>query len=104
MTRVTGRRQFGFLCLLAVLILGITSLSFGQEKGTSDEETSSLGARTSADLSGLIYVLDSGNHRVQIFDQKGIYESQFDHSFDFPSGLALYARSRVYVKDGNNNL
>jgi len=53
--------------------------------------------------SGLrIYVLDTGNHRVQIFNAKGVYKSQFSHSFDSPTGIALNP-SNVYVKDGNQN-
>jgi hypothetical protein len=50
-----------------------------------------------------IYVLDTGNHRVQKFNGKGIYRSQFGHSFDLPTGIALNGTSNVYVKDGNQN-
>ena len=53
--------------------------------------------------SGLrIYVLDTGNHRVQIFNAKGVYKSQFSHSFDSPTGIAVNL-GNVYVKDGNAN-
>jgi len=50
-----------------------------------------------------IYVLDTDNHRVQIFTGKGVYRSQFDHSFSAPTGIALDGAGNVYVKDGNQN-
>jgi hypothetical protein len=49
-----------------------------------------------------IYVLDTGNHRVQIFNAKGVYKSQFSHSLDSPTGIAANV-TNVYVKDGNAN-
>jgi tripartite motif-containing protein 71 len=48
-----------------------------------------------------IYVLDTGNHRVQIFNAQHEYQDQFTHLLDLPSGIA--AGSDVYVKDGNQN-
>lgn len=50
-----------------------------------------------------IYVLDTDNHRVQTFNDKGVYRSQFRHSFDLPTGIALDGSSNVYVKDGNHH-
>ena len=44
---------------------------------------------------GLVYVTDTGNHRVQVFDKDGNYQGQFgtcgagDNQFNAPSGLAV---------------
>jgi tripartite motif-containing protein 71 len=53
-----------------------------------------------------VYVLDSYNasaevHRVEVFDVKGNYLSQFSHSFDIPHAIAIDPQGNVYVKDGN---
>jgi len=52
--------------------------------------------------SARIYVLDTGNHRVQVFNAKGVYRRQFTQSLDLPTGIAVKA-GNVYVKDGNEN-
>ena len=51
---------------------------------------------------GLIYVLDTGNRRVETFDSNGVYQGQFGGSFDIPTGIAVDIAGNVYVKDGNN--
>jgi len=50
-----------------------------------------------------IFVVDIDNHRVQVFDDNGNYSSQFDHSFDWPTGIAIDCQHNIYVKDGNHN-
>lgn len=61
-----------------------------------------LGA-SSVTASGNIYVVDTDNSRVQIFDGTAVYLSQFDHSFDLPTDITLDPNKNVYVKDGNLN-
>jgi DNA-binding beta-propeller fold protein YncE len=61
------------------------------------------------DGSGNVYVADSGNNQIQVFDSSGplirkwgsdgIGEGQFDH----PSGIAVDATGNVYVADSWNN-
>lgn len=50
-----------------------------------------------------VYVVDIDNHRVQIFDSSGNYISQFDHSFDLPTGVSIDCQGNIYVHDGNTN-
>jgi sugar lactone lactonase YvrE len=50
-----------------------------------------------------IYVVDIDNHRVQVFDTNGNYSSQFDHSFDLPTGVSIDCQGNIYVHDGNTN-
>lgn len=52
------------------------------------------------DPAGSIYVLDTDNHRVQVFDSQDNYISQFSHSFDLPVGIAVDCNRDVYVFDG----
>ena len=55
-----------------------------------------------------IYVTDTGNKRVQIFDRDGNSVTQFGKAgskpgeFDFPYGIAVDGSGRVYVSDMNN--
>jgi tripartite motif-containing protein 71 len=50
-----------------------------------------------------IAVLDTDNHRVDVFDRNGNRLGQFDQGFDLPTGIALDASSSLYVKDGNTH-
>src|SRR5579864_8511291 len=51
----------------------------------------------------VVYVLDSANARVEVFDSKGNYLSQFGYSFSLPLGIARDSQGNVYVRDGNSN-
>ena len=50
-----------------------------------------------------IFVVDIDNHRVEVFNDSGNYISQFDHSFDWPTGIAIDCQHNIYVHDGNVN-
>lgn len=60
------------------------------------------------DAAGNIYVLDSGNHRIQKFDPDGKYFATFGRQgqgpgeFYYPSWLAVDAKGFLYVSDPNN--
>ena len=63
------------------------------------------------DSQGRVYVVDRGNHRIQIFSDDGTYletlgtsrESGSDHlSFLFPTGVAV-SKSRIFVADAGNH-
>ena len=62
-----------------------------------------------SDSSSYILVADSGNHRVQAFDNLGNFITQFGThgngtgQFDDPQGLAVDASGRVIVVDRGNN-
>jgi len=57
---------------------------------------------------GKIYVSESWNHRVQIFDASGKYVSKFgsrgdgNTQFDFPLGMSLDKNDNIYVCDPSN--
>ncbi len=59
--------------------------------------------------SGDIYVTDSANNVVDIFDDAGAYKSQLDGTgapavFSDPCGVAVDANGTLYVADRNNNV
>ena len=61
------------------------------------------------DSNGYIYVADSGNNRIQKFDGKGIFISEWggpggrEAQFKQPSGVAVDSRGYIYVADSGNN-
>ena len=85
--RIQGSR-YAMIVLAAMLVLAMAAVAADTPRAAGSSER--------------IYVLDTGNHRVQIFNAKGVYKSQFSHSFDSPTGIAANL-SNVYVKDGNAN-
>ncbi|MBI5744926.1 MAG: hypothetical protein HY952_10305 [Elusimicrobia bacterium] len=60
------------------------------------------------DPKGLIYVADTGNDRVQIFNADGTYNNMFgesgsgDGQFKSPSAVAVNAKGNIYVADTRN--
>lgn len=58
---------------------------------------------------GLIYVADTGNHRVQMFDEKGNFMLYFGgigggpQQFDMPSDICTQDGLNIFVADQNNN-
>lgn len=61
------------------------------------------------DAAGSLYVLDSGNHRVQKFGPDGKHTATFGRQgqgpgeFVYPSWLSVDAKGFLYVSDPNNN-
>jgi DNA-binding beta-propeller fold protein YncE len=61
------------------------------------------------DAADLLYVTDSGNHRVQIFDKNGTFinklgsEGEGDGQFSKPESIAVDDDGHVYVADTTNN-
>ncbi len=76
--------------------------------GPGDGDLSSPGG-IAADSSGRVYVVDTGNNRIQRFDPSGAFVSQWgglgagNGQFDRPAGLALDQSGSVYVVDSGNN-
>lgn len=61
------------------------------------------------DGSGYLYVVDSGNSRIEKFDRSGGYLNQFgvqgsgDGQFDEPSAIAIDASDHIFIADSYNN-
>ncbi|MBC7248934.1 MAG: TIGR03663 family protein [Anaerolineae bacterium] len=79
---------------------------FGQTTVASGYESFFWGPRdVVVDSSGLVYVTDTGNKRVQVFDANGRFVAQFgglgvlEGKMDEPVGLALDAEGHLYVAD-----
>lgn len=54
------------------------------------------------DQDGYIYVTDSGNARLQIFDQEGRFIKKLEppkYIFSLPTGITIDSQSRIYVVD-----
>ena len=60
------------------------------------------------DSSDNVYVADSRNHRVQVFDNNGNYLAQFGNTgaahelTEDPVGIAINSQGDVYVADGRD--
>ena len=58
---------------------------------------------------GYVYVVDSGNHRVQKFEPNGTYLCSWGNrgltegQLNFPSGIAVDKEGSVYVIDSGNH-
>jgi DNA-binding beta-propeller fold protein YncE len=61
------------------------------------------------DSEGLLYVTDSGNHRVQVFDNNGNFITKWgskgsgDGDFSKPESIEVDPNGKVYVADTSNN-
>lgn len=61
------------------------------------------------DTNGLLFVTDSGNHRVQLFDKNGTFitkwgsEGSEDGQFSKPESIDVDRFGHVYVADTSNN-
>ena len=58
---------------------------------------------------GHVFVVDTGNHRIQRFDADGTYQTQWgsfgsgNGPFKLPAGVAVSGTGQVYVADYNND-
>ena len=83
--------------------------SFGQDAtGSEDGMFNSPDSLTIDDV-GNVYVLDTGNNRVQKFASDGTFMAKWGESgsetgqFTLPRGIALDGQANVYVADTGNN-
>ncbi len=104
--------------LFVIAALSITQIAVAAEIPTKslnhivtigDDDSLSQPTDVVVDRSGRIYVVDSGNDRVAIFDKSGKYLSGFGGSgkrpgqFDGPVGIAIDDNERLFVADKGNN-
>lgn len=67
-------------------------------------------ADTAVADNGDVYVLDSGNNRVQVFDENGTYKFQFGKfgnslgQFRAPLGIKIYGNTVLVADSGNNRI
>ncbi|MCX6808366.1 MAG: 6-bladed beta-propeller [Candidatus Berkelbacteria bacterium] len=84
------------------------STGFGSSGSGDGEFTSPYSVAT--DQNGKIYVSDTGNNRIEVFNSNGTYSRQFGGPgsgfglFSSPGGLAVDLAGNVYVADELNNV
>lgn len=74
--------------------------TFGQRAGEFNNPVAAA-----FDRQGQMFVLDRGNHRVQVFSKLGEFASEFGREAGLlmPAALAVDARDRVWVADSLNH-
>ncbi len=88
---------------------GQVLFQFGFRGGNGEGYFQSPTAIAVDNRNGDIYVVDSGNNRVQRFDRDGAFMSQFggmgggNGQFNNPTGIAVDASGDVFISDTNNN-
>src|SRR5438094_4979731 len=115
--KITRRGSFVLLLvLLAVLVTGSIAGATGTPTfltkwgtlGSGDGQFNSPFS-VAVDNSGNVYVVDSGNNRVEKFDSSGTFLTAWgsfgsgDGQFSSPRGVAVGPSGNVYVVDTNNN-
>ncbi|BAU29593.1 DNA-binding beta-propeller fold protein YncE [Aneurinibacillus soli] len=99
------------LCMLLVPNTSSAAVSFIQTWGAggNGEGKFNLPTGVATDSSGNVYIVDTGNNRIQKFSENGIFLSQWgsygtdSKQFDGPSFIAIDSLDNVYVADQNNN-
>src|SRR5437899_11670697 len=88
--------------------VGAQSLGFLSQWGSygagSGQFNTPVGITT--DRTGLVYVTDYGNARVEVFTGDGAYLAQWttlDHGFSTPTGIAVGPSGDVYVSEHTMN-
>jgi DNA-binding beta-propeller fold protein YncE len=83
-------------------------LEFGESGNASGQLNSPAGIAID-DVSGLVIVADTGNHRIQRFRQNGEFVDAFGTfgadagEFETPFGIAIDAARNIYVADSGND-
>ena len=77
-------------------------------KGNGDGQFSEP-ADVAVDVKGNIYIVDTGNNRIQIFDSSGKFINKFgskgksDGKFNIPFSIALNVKGKMYITDPLND-
>ncbi|XP_068759971.1 E3 ubiquitin-protein ligase TRIM71-like [Montipora capricornis] len=74
--------------------------SFGRQGSAKGHFQSPKGIAFGKDKN--IYVADNGNHRIQVFNEEGMYLSIFG-GLQYPCGLSLNSNGNIIVADNGNN-
>jgi len=120
--RCTAARPASFKPKLALLLLAAVSASSAtaaeiatapfrvvREMGRASMDSLSLPTDVAIDSNGDLYVVDSGNHRVIVFDAAGRRTRQFgeegsgDGQLQDPVGIGIAPDNSIYIADRGNN-
>lgn len=77
----------------------------GDQKGVEFVYPTSV----ACDSTGLVYVVDSGNSRIQVFSASGEHKNTFGHfgcqdgELNRPVGIAIDSKDKLYVSDRGNH-
>ncbi len=90
---------------------GGNSLTLGTGEAGAGSNQFNYPSGVTVDSQGTIYVADTGNHRIQIFNNAGVYQKTIgageagsdDQHFDEPYGVAVDSFGNVYVADTSNH-
>jgi tripartite motif-containing protein 71 len=80
---------------------------FGSKGGDNTQFSCSFFVIT--DKKGRIYVSDSGNHRIQVFEENGQWKETIgslgrkNGEFNFPCGIAFNSRNHMIIADSGNH-
>lgn len=84
--------------------------TFTLGNGTADGQISTTAEGIAVDSTGRIWIADTGNHRIQVFDSAGVFLGKLgsfgsgDSQFKSPKQLAFNAAGTIaYVADSGNN-
>jgi len=95
----TNNRSIGFTCTDATC----SGLSSGGNIGGGNVGQFNFSSDVAVDSSGDVYVVDTGNHRIQKFDSSGAFLTEFNtfdtFTFDIfsPLSIAVDSLNNVYV-------
>jgi sugar lactone lactonase YvrE len=103
----SGFRSAGIICLFLMLfaIESSAQITFKQSIGTTGTAVGQFDGPfgTAISKTGDLYVTDYRNHRVQVFDDEGVFKFAFgsegtaDGSFKHPNDVAFHENGELYV-------
>jgi len=100
-----------YVAVNAPVDIAPAAATFERKWGTSGTGNGQFSAPRgiAVDTAGVVYVVDTGNNRIQKFDKNGTYLTKWGSAgtgngqFSAPEGIAVDDSSNVYIVDTGNN-